>query len=326
MRIPGLKTAKILSRWIRARLLGGALILAYHRVSQAEQDYYEVCVRPEYFVEHMEIVRKYAHPISFSELVQHLRNGSVPAKSIVVSFDDGYADTLYQAKPTLEKYAIPATVFVCTGYAGKEFWWDELDRLVRLSRAEVGTLCLDLGQSRFVWNQSDASPEAGLAARNKFRQALYDFLLASDVENQKHAMNMIRSWSGVSSFEMLNARSMSHEELLQLADGGLIELGAHTRHHPMLARLSRERQREEITGSKTDLEGLLGRRVEGFAYPNGIATESAQRIVREASFSHACISEPGLIRDNHSVYQIPRFWPQDWDGEKFTRWLKRWIV
>jgi peptidoglycan/xylan/chitin deacetylase (PgdA/CDA1 family) len=324
MSLPGVKTLKKFSRWVQARVLGGALILGYHRISRPQDDVYDVCVSPENFAAQMEAVQKYAHPISLYKLVQCLKNDALPPKSVAVTFDDGYADNLYQAKTILEKYAIPATVFICTGYVGKEFWWDELDRLVRFSRAELDALRLEARGNRFVWDRPKVSPAADVHVRRKFHRALYYFLLALDIEEQNHAMNTIRSWSGVAYSEM-TARAMTHDELLRIADDGMIELGAHTRHHLVLPQLSLERQREEIMLGKTDLEGLLGRRVEGFAYPNGITTESVTRIVRESAFSHACMSESDVIRDNHNIYQIPRFWPQDWDGEKFTRWLKRWL-
>jgi hypothetical protein len=193
-----------------------------------------------------------------------------------------------------------------------------------LSQAQLGALSLQVGGSRFVWDWPEVSPEADVDVRRKFLQALYNFFVTLDVEEQNDAMNTVRCWSGILSTEM-TARAMTHDELLQIADDGLVEIGAHTRHHPVLPRLSVERQREEITLGKTELEDLLGRRVDGFAYPNGIATEAVKRIVRESAFSNACTSESDVIRDNHNIYQIPRFWPQDRDREKFTRWLKWWL-
>ena len=146
MRVPGVKTAKTFSRWVQARILGGALILGYHRVAHVTRDEYEVCVTPKHFAEQMEMVNKYAYPISLAKLVQYLKAGSLPPKSVAVTFDDGYADNLYEAKPILEKYQIPATVFVCTGYVGREFWWDELDRLVMSTQADLGALRLQIGR------------------------------------------------------------------------------------------------------------------------------------------------------------------------------------
>lgn len=324
MRIPGVKTAKRFSRWVQARILGGALILGYHRVAEVTRDEYEVCVTPKHFAEQMEALSKFAQPISLSELVQCLKADSLPPKAVAVTFDDGYADNLYEAKPILEKYAVPATIFVCTGYAGREFWWDELDRLVMSSGSELGALRLKVGEKSFVWSQPDMSPKAGLVSRRKFRHALYHFLLELDVEEQNQSMDIIRRWSGVTSNEM-TARTMTREELVQLADGRLIEIGAHTRSHPMLPQLSLKRQREEIVANKHELEEILGRRVDGFAYPNGRATDDAKMIVREAGFAYACTSLHDVVRPASDLHELTRFWQKDVDGEKFLQSLKLWM-
>ncbi|MDQ3005896.1 MAG: polysaccharide deacetylase family protein [Chloroflexota bacterium] len=324
MRIPGIKTAKIFSRWLQARVLGGALILGYHRVAKVTRDAYEVCVTPDHFSEHMEIVNKYARPISVAKLAHCLKAGSPPPKSVAVTFDDGYVDNLYNAKPILEKYEIPATVFVCTGYLGREFWWDELERLVMSSQAHLGALHLQVEESQFAWDQLKGSPDADADVRRKFCRALYNFLLTLDVEEQDQAMKTIRSWAGVSSQDA-TSRTLNHDELLRLTDGGLIELGAHTRHHPMLSQLSLERQTDEIVSSKQDLEEWLGRQVDGFSYPNGRADENAKQIVREAGFAFACTSLHDVIRRGSDLHELTRFWQRDVDGDRFMQALRLWV-
>ena len=328
MRILGLKAAKTFSRWVRARMFGGAMILGYHRVANVPNDKYEACVMPEYFAEHMEMVSRYAHPTSLSKLVQHLRAGSIPPKSVAVTFDDGYADNLYEAKPILEKFQVPATVFVCTGYAGREFWWDELEQLVMSSRASLHMLCLEVKKSWFKWDQPNMGHDAGnpedVALRRQFLHALYQFLLSFDLEDQNHAMNTIRSWSGLPSDKPSVPRALNHNELLRIVDDGLIELGVHTRTHLMLPRLSLERQKDEIIFGKQDLEELLGRQVAGFAYPHGMVTEDAKRIVREAGFSHACTSLHDVVRPESDIFELTRFWQKDVDGDKFMKGLRVW--
>jgi peptidoglycan/xylan/chitin deacetylase (PgdA/CDA1 family) len=329
MRIPGLKTAKAFSRWLQARVLGGAIILGYHRIANVPQDGYEVCVTPEHFEEHMEAISRYAHPISLSNLVQHLKRGSLPSRSVAVTFDDGYADNLYLAKPILEKYEIPATVFVCTGYMGKEFWWDELERLVMSSKADPCALRFQVGESLFQWDQPTLSPDSGnpedVSLRRQFRHVLYHFLLSLDIDDQNNALDMIRSWSGLLFDETSTHRAMDHAELLQLTQGGLVELGAHTRNHLMLPQLPLERQRDEIVSGKRDLEEWLDRPVEGFAYPNGRASDYARTVVRDAGFAYACTSLRDMIRPGCDAYELTRFWQQDVDGEKFMRNLNMWM-
>lgn len=326
MKIPGVKTANAFSRWMQARILGGALILGYHRVADVADDAYEVCVTAKYFAEHMQVVRKYAHPMSLSELVQHLKAGTLPPRSIAVTFDDGYADNLYQAKPVLEKYEVSATVFVCTGYAGREFWWDELERLVMSSRAELGTFHLQAGKSHFTWDQPAVKYEAeGPEIHRRFRHALYHFLLPLNGTEQVQAMNAIRHWAGVVSDGAATSRAMSHGELLQLVEGELIELGSHTRHHLMLPEISLEQQQAEIISGKQDLEDLLGKPIDGFAYPNGRASGDTKRIVREAGFTFACTSLHDVVRPGDNLHHLTRLWQKDVDGDRFLKSLKLWI-
>jgi peptidoglycan/xylan/chitin deacetylase (PgdA/CDA1 family) len=93
----------------------------------------------------------------------------------------------------------------------------------------------------------------------------------------------------------------------------------------MLPRLSQERQIDEIVSSKQDLENLLGRRVNGFAYPNGRVTDDTKRIVREAGFAFACTSLHDVVRPAHDVHALTRFWQRDVDGNKFLQDLHLWM-
>ena len=324
MRFPGVKTAKALSRWVQARVLGGALILGYHRIANVMHDEYEVCVTPEHFAEQMEMVSKHTRPIHLSSLVEHLKFDTLPAKSIAVTFDDGYADNLYEAKPILEKYQIPATIFVCTGHAGKEFWWDELERLVMFSQADLSALNLSAGERPFEWNQPQMSPEAALDVRRKCHLALYHFLLACNSEEQKFVMDSIRSWAGAPS-QQPTSRALTQNEILRIDESDLIELGSHTRHHPMLPQLSMEHQKREIIAGKKDMEELLGRNVDGFAYPNGRATDDAKQIVQETGFTYACTSLHDVVRSGGSPFELTRFWQKDVDGDKFMQGLRLWM-
>ena len=104
------------------------LILMYHRIAEPELDPWRLCVSPENFEQHMELLSHQYELLKLSEITtcKDLKNKAF------ITFDDGYLDNLLLAKPILEKYDAPATVFVTTGYIGgrSEFWWDELEQLV----------------------------------------------------------------------------------------------------------------------------------------------------------------------------------------------------
>ena len=70
---------------------------------------------------------------------------------------------------------------------------------------------------------------------------------------------------------------------------------------------------------------MLGKRVDGFAYPNGMATNDAKRIVREAGFAFACTSLHDVVRPASDLHELTRFWQKDVDGERFLQVLRLWM-
>jgi peptidoglycan/xylan/chitin deacetylase (PgdA/CDA1 family) len=194
------------------------------------------------------------------------------------------------------------------------------------SQADPQSLCLQVGENRFTWNHPKGDPAAKRReVRRQFRHALYRFLLSLNVEAQNHVLIKIRNWSGLSRGETAVTRAMTHDELIKLADGGLIQLGAHTRHHSMLPMLSPERQKDEILSGKQDLEDIVGKPVEGFAYPNGRAYGITKQIVCEAGFAYACTSLHDVVRPASDLYELTRFWQKDVDGDKFLQGLSWWM-
>ena len=112
-----------------------------------------------------------------------------------------------------------------------------------------------------------------------------------------------------------------------LTQGGLIEVGAHSVSHSLLAGLPEAAQREEIQQSKLQIEELSGRPVLAFAYPYGKPdsyTAATVQLVREAGFAGACSNRPGVVTRGANPYELPRLHVYDWDGEQFERRLSSW--
>src|ERR1051326_2045987 len=157
VRIRGIGRLRQSARWVSRRFTHEALILLYHRVVELSSDPYLLGVRPQRFAEHLEILRKHGRPMQLHQLAQALRDGNLPRRALVVTFDDGYADNLYTAKPLLERFEVPATIFVTTGYIGRdrEFWWDELERLLLQPGILPETLRLNIGAGVCEWKLGD---------------------------------------------------------------------------------------------------------------------------------------------------------------------------
>ena len=119
---------------------------------------------------------------------------------------------------------------------------------------------------------------------------------------------------------------MDADELRQLRAAGLVDVGAHTRTHPVLAAQPLELQRAEIAGSRADLEESLDAPVRGFAYPFGKPgpeyAPATAALVRDAGFAWACAIHPRPVTRRTRVHEIPRHVPPDVGGEAFEQWLR----
>jgi peptidoglycan/xylan/chitin deacetylase (PgdA/CDA1 family) len=339
MLVPGLDKLKRAARHFRSRVAPRAVILLYHRIAQAQTDPWSLCVSPQHFAEHLEVLRDGYLPIALRRLAGAVEARQPLPGSAVITFDDGYADNFHQAKPLLERFDMPATVFVISGSVGsqREFWWDELERIILVPQALPGSLSLSIGGVRFDW-RSPRSPwvnteHCGNCANHERRdsaaeslyRALWTRLSCLGAEERSEVLDQLLVWSGAESVSRPSHRPVSVEELLALGEGKLIEIGSHTVKHPFLSKLSPASQKDEIRQSRSALEELIGRPVTSFAYPHGNYAAETQALIAQAGYERACTTTARTVRDNSSRFQLPRIMVEDWDGEEFARRLSGWL-
>lgn len=326
---------------IKKKLFPGAIILMYHRVADADSDPWSLCVTPKHFAEQLEVLQKYGNLLSLQELNQKIRAGKNIHRSIVITFDDGYADNLYNAKPLLEKYNIPATVFITTGDIDQkhEFWWDELDRLLLQAGTLPNALSLKIEDKSFQWELKEAAnyslaefkrdrfwrmeQKHDPTPRHSLYRALYQKLQLLPILERNELLEEIRIWANAESLGRSTHRSLSHKEITTLESGGLIEIGAHTLTHPFLSDLPTATQRDEIQQSKYYLEKILGHPVTSFSYPNGSYAVETTSLVEEAGFNCACCSVPHRVQSHSNSFLLPRVVVEDWNGKTFSQWLSK---
>lgn len=56
--------------------------------------------------------------LSTADFAAALAGGEIPAKSVLVTFDDGYLDNWVYAHPVLQEFGLRATIFLITGWIG----------------------------------------------------------------------------------------------------------------------------------------------------------------------------------------------------------------
>ena len=343
MRIRGLSRLRKLWRRLRRSIVPqrGAIILCYHRIADLPQSPRRLWVSPQRFAEQLEVLTRNFVPLSLAELAKRLQEGKMPDKAVVITFDDGYADNFWNARPLLKHFGVPATVFVTTGLVGteREFYWDELERLLlretvkrghgetekgRNGETEKGRsgdivgqkLCLELGKRTRQWKLTSDGE------RLKAYHEICDLLKPLSPEQRGTVLEQIRRWLGVSENGDPDRRFMTVEELATISRDGLIDIGAHTVNHPDLATLPPEQQRWEIETSKAQLEAWLSKPISWFAYPYGSGSSITRQLVKEAGFEGACSVFLGVVTNHSDSFWLPRIFVENWDGDELVKRLR----
>jgi peptidoglycan/xylan/chitin deacetylase (PgdA/CDA1 family) len=330
-----------LARWVRNRFIGSPIILLYHRIASITPDPWDLCVTPEHFAEQLSVLKNEMHPQPLHQLIDPPR-GQVSRRLVGVTFDDGYADNLSIAKPLLEQFGIPATVFVVSGHVGgqREFWWDELEKILLQPGKLPEVLCLTIRGKCYVWEIDDptgytpASCERSHSSRaighddpgkrQFLYRALYELLQPLGTDERRDVVDTLFAWANVSPDPRPSHQSMTRDQLQKVEHDSLVEIGAHTVNHPVLSALPVALQQHEIEQSKNDLEEICGRPITKFAYPHGAPshyTADTIAIVKRAGFLSACSAFGEFVQDDTDPFQMPRFAVPDLDGERFRQWL-----
>lgn len=330
-----LRTAKYLTK-------SRHLVLMYHRIAHLEIDPWGLAVTPENFSEHLSIIKKHAQPISLTDFYKYRKAGQLPERSVVITFDDGYTDNLYNAKPIIDRHQVPASVFVATGYCERyrEFWWDELENVLFQTRSLPEKLTLKLDGKKHIWGlgkaisytDQDKKKDRSMRAwdaqpdtRMQLYHSIWSKLINLPALEIERALDEIIKWANFDPEPRSLYRPMEPDELIDLESSGWIEVGAHTVNHVALARHPIKIQELEISQSKKYLENILGHSIQTFTYPFGNYDRDTISIVKKAGFDCACTTVEETVWKGSDRYLLPRFGVWDMKGKEFENQLLSWL-
>lgn len=165
----------------------------------------------------------------------YLDGASLPARSVLITFDDGFAGLHTHVLPQLARRGWPATVFLVSALTGGHEGW--------LAREQ----------------QASGAPHALLSA----------------------------------------------SQIAEMAAAG-VEFHSHSRHHARLTELDDARLADEVSGSRHELQLLLGRPVAAIAYPYGGVDERVRQAVQQAGYRLGFSVEPGFNRAGGPALAVRR--------------------
>ena len=194
-----------------------------------------------------------------------------PKSAVIITVDDGWRANKENIIQVARKFDIPVTVFVSTEpvFEQKPFWWSYNQRI---NQQGIGYMKSNVLKK---WT-------------NKERMAYlngYGFLKAYAEE------------------------AMEEEDLIELDKQHNVFIESHTVSHPILTRCSDDEADTEIHLSKIQLEKTLGRKINGFAYPNGAYAQREITLLEKYGYDYAFTTRSAFLtpRDLKNRFELPRF-------------------
>lgn len=282
---------------------GRLSVLIFHRVHAVRDPLFPGEPDAKVFENQMTWVRDWFNVLPLGAAATALRSGRLPPRALSITFDDGYADNLSVAAPILKRLGLTATFFIATDFVDGGIMWN--DRVIEsVRRCEKPALELDdLGLG--IWPMGSLEDRrtaiSGLLGRLKY---------LSPAERADKVTAVVERIGASLPHDLM----LTTAGLCQLADLGMT-IGAHTRSHPILARLGPLEAKSEIAEGRDWLESALRRPVRLFAYPNGQPGRDYGdlhvRFVRDLGFDAGFSTSRGAAAPGCDPFQIPRFTPWD---------------
>jgi peptidoglycan/xylan/chitin deacetylase (PgdA/CDA1 family) len=275
------------------------VVLCYHGIGECGNSLLE-SPTVEMFEAQMRFLRQNYRVVSLEEVCQELDRGKITEPGVAVTFDDGYRSTYTAAFPVLQKYRIPATIYLTyeTVESGEVAWYDFV--FAAMAAAHDSKLEIDL----------PAPMEFQFSSReDRLRAALQIIALLRTLPNSQRRKfcDLLKERMGLSEDDV-SGRVLTWAQIRSMQDAG-ISFGSHTLSHPVVSRLAPEELERELADSKRLLEERLGREVLDFAFPFGKVTDCSSEsaaVLSRSGYRSATTTIPGVNTPGTQRFELRR--------------------
>jgi len=102
---------------------------------------------------------------------------------------------------------------------------------------------------------------------------------------------------------------MTHDQVVDVANSGLVEIGGHGFSHQNLTSISLESAKKVVNDDVSNIKELYKITPVSFAYPYGTYNDNIKKIVIDAGYKYAVTLEKGWIVQSNALLVIPRIRP-----------------
>lgn len=236
-----------------------------------------------------EHLRRHFRVVPLAQIAEQLDSGrELDPQMVALTIDDGRRNCYEFLFPLLREFEFSATFFVVSSFIQGEDWiWT--DKVLWLSEQPQ--------------HASELSPEN--------LDSLFRSLNRMRPQERNTRIGAMAESVGVTIPREAPSKyaPCSWNDLREMADSGVMEIGSHTETHPILSSIRDEESWQELTRSKAHIEAAIGREVRCFCFPNGMPADfrpSQVRQVKDAGYACSVVAQSGLVTSACNRYELPR--------------------
>ncbi|HIP32664.1 MAG TPA: hypothetical protein EYG86_07885 [Crocinitomicaceae bacterium] len=249
------------------------------------------------FEKHLIYLKENFEILSLEECKTQIKNRTLKRQAVILSFDDGFENNLSVVLPLLEKYNVPATIYVL-GYLANENY-----QAIHTTWSNYVDLLLNAGErdelKKILGCDLKKQNEFYHFVKEKSSNEMMELLLA--FENSSIVNEVLHS------AERESYKMLSRKQILQLSNSPLITIGSHAYWHCNIGKQNKAASIEELKKSKQELEELIGKQVKTLAYPDGSYTRDVIDIAEEVGYDDQWAVAYQYSEDNSDPRIIHRF-------------------
>jgi peptidoglycan/xylan/chitin deacetylase (PgdA/CDA1 family) len=291
------------SFWRRERLL----ILCYHGISLADEHRWRpaLYLEADRFEQRLQMLKQGGYSVlPLAEGLQRLQSGTLPARSVAITFDDGTYDFYRQAYPRLKHFGYPATVYLTTYYMEHELPIFSLitSYMLWMNRGAVFSDGRELGLTEPLDLRTEAGRHAVVMGLLKFAERESMGGRQKDELARCLAAFLKVDYDGLVAKRLL--RIMNRQQVQEIAGNG-IDVQLHTHRHRTPE--DEELFRREIRDNRERIHQVAGRDPVHFCYPLGVYhAQFLEWLAREHVIS-ATTCDAGLATRDSASLLLPRY-------------------
>ena len=295
--------------WKKVRKKHEVVILFYHRFIKGENGenilpYLDI----KEFKKQVAHLNRFYTFISMEDVVRTLKeDGKFGQPSVLLTIDDGYLSNYVLAYPILQKYKIPAIIYLTAGLIGtwKALWVDDIEFALNNSGVTLFLLRELFGD--------EIMDITTFEKKKKVEKRLFTTMRKMDTVRREYLINRLFEILRLDPSELKKrARTMLNwEEVAEMAKNG-VSFGAHTLSHAFLPVLAGEIAKTEIRESKEIIEKRIGKPIRHFAIPNGKSEDFTEELLEfcgNIGFDTIVTTESGVVNSTSSLFSLKRVPP-----------------